>query len=145
MASRDSSFLGRGWSFPPEFSKPQGLPSALGALMVEGVNDIEQSIRILLSTQPGERTMEPKFGCPLADFLFNKIDSSTMALIETKVRTALLRYEPRIVVDSVTVDASNVLGGRIDIGIAYRVRTTNSRHNMVYPYCLGEGTLLQLP
>jgi uncharacterized protein len=141
----NSSFLGRGWSFPPEFSKPQGLPSALGAVMTEGVADIEQSIGILLSTRPGERVMEPNFGCPLADFLFREIDSSNQALIESRVRAALMNYEPRIKVDEVTVDVSAGQLGRLNIGIVYRVRTTNSRHNMVYPYCLEEGTLLRLP
>ncbi len=141
----DSSFLGRGWSFPPEFTKPQGLPGALGAVMVEGVADIEQCIGIILSTQPGERTMEPKFGCPLADFLFRSIDATLKAMVVSKVRAALRRYEPRILVDAVTVDASASAEGRLEIGIEYRVRTTNSRHNMVYPYCVGEGTLLHLP
>lgn len=141
----DSSFLGRGWSFPPEFTKPQHLPGALGAVMVEGGEDIEQCIRIILSTQPGQRTMEPKFGCPLADFLFHSVDATLQAMVVSKVRAALLRYEPRILVDEVTVDASGAPEGRLEISIDYRVRTTNSRHNMVYPYCVGEGTLLHLP
>ncbi|WP_397383938.1 GPW/gp25 family protein [Prosthecobacter sp.] len=141
----DTSFLGRGWSFPPEFTKPLGLPQALGAVMVEGVADIEQSIGLILSTSPGERIMEPKFGCPLADFMFRNIDVSVKALIEDKVRAALLCFEPRISVDAATVDASAAAEGRLEIGIEYRVRTTNSRHNMVYPFSLGEGTLLQLP
>ncbi len=128
-----------------EFTKPQHLPGALGAVMVEGVEDIEQCIRIILSTQPGQRTMEPKFGCPLADFLFHSVDATLQAMVVSKVRAALLRYEPRILVDEVTVDASGAPEGRLEISIDYRVRTTNSRHNMVYPYCVGEGTLLHLP
>jgi phage baseplate assembly protein W len=140
-----SSFLGRGWSFPPEFTKAPGVPHSTGAVMVEGVADIEQSIRLILSTTPGERTMEPKFGCPLADFMFQKIDLSIQAMIQGKVRSALLRFEPRIKVGAITVDISDAQDGRVDIGVEYTVRTTNSRHNLVYPYCLVEGTLLQLP
>lgn len=139
------TFLGRGWSFPPEFSKPSNPAMVPGAAMVEGIPEVEQSIRLILSTSPGERIMAPKFGCPLDDFLFRNVDLSMETLIRDRVKAALLKYEPRIRVDDVSIAATAPLEGRIELAIAYTVQATNSRHNFVYPYCQIEGTLLRLP
>ena len=49
------SFLGTGWSFPPEFNNMTGTVE-----MVSNVDDINQSLQILLSTTLGERVMQPK-------------------------------------------------------------------------------------
>jgi len=136
-----NAFLGRGWSFPPAFDKA----ITRGAEMVEGVADIEQSIRLILGTTPGERTMLPVFGCPLRGFLFRKVDLSTETMIRDAVSYALLHYEPRIVVNAIQVSGTQANEGQIDVAIDYTVRATNSRANMVYPYCKVEGTLLLNP
>ena len=136
-----SAFLGRGWSFPPAFDKAM----APGAEMVEGVADIEQSIRLILGTTPGERTMLPKFGCALSGFLFRKVDLSTETMIRDAVSFALLHYEPRIIVNAIRVSGAQANEGQIDLAIDYTVRATNSRANLVYPYCKAEGTLLNPP
>lgn len=154
MAGSDSSFLGRGWSFPPTFDKtlaPSGsltqrsMGLAAGVQMAEGREDVEQSIRLILSTSPGERTMLPDFGCPVGDFLFKRIDTTTETMLRDEVSSALLHYEPRIFVNAVAISAGHVEEGRIDLSIDYTIRGTNSRANMVYPYCAAEGTLLNPP
>ena len=70
MASTPS-FLGQGWSFPPAFGQ-----GGAAVAMVAGVEDIHQSLQILLAKSPGERVMQEDFGCDLHSVLFEAIDQS---------------------------------------------------------------------
>jgi phage baseplate assembly protein W len=65
------AFLGVGWSFPPTFP-----PAAPSSRMVSGVDDIHQSIEILLRTRLGERLMQEPFGCDLDEMLFAEVNAS---------------------------------------------------------------------
>lgn len=132
----DRSFLGTGWGFPPTFEKE----SLTGVTMVSDNQDIRESIRILLGTSLGERTMLPQYGCNLTDYLFESITNSKLNLIRERVRSSLIKYEPRIEVTQVDVDGSDYLDGTIYVKIDYFVRKTNTRFNLVYPYYIAEGT-----
>ena len=128
MTSTD--FIGRGWSFPPAFDK-----KAAGVKMSSGIDDIEESLRIIFTTILGERIMNPLFGCSLDDSVFEVMNTSRIAYLENQIRTAIIYHEPRIDADQVTVE-SDQLAGRLTIGIGYKVRGSNSRFNFVYPYYL---------
>ena len=130
----DTPFLGTGWSFPPAFVKGRA-----SVVTVHGTDDIRESLQILLSTSLGERVMRPSYGCDLRIDLFDNLDNSLRAYLRDKVRTAILYHEPRIRLDDVSVQ-SNGLDGRVDISVTYTVQATNTRHNIVYPYYLEEGT-----
>lgn len=132
-------FLGRGWSFPPTFDK--GLP---GMEMLEQEADIVASLQALLSTAQGERVMLPLFGCNLDELVFESLDTGTKALMTDKIESAILYHEPRIDLESVTLDDTRELEGVVLIEVIYRVRTTNSRFNFVYPFFKLEGTDLDL-
>jgi len=132
-------FLGRGWSFPPTFNS--GIP---GVEMLEQEADIVSSLEVLLTTVPGERVMSPGFGCNLQELVFESLDTTLKTLMADLVRTAILYYEPRIDVEDVTLDDSRELEGVVLIEITYRVRTTNSRFNFVFPFYKQEGTDLNL-
>jgi hypothetical protein len=88
-----------------------------------------------LSTAKGERVMRPDFGCGIHDMVFAPNNAGTRGRIEIDVREALLKWEPRIIVDKLDVSAGD-RGELILIQIDYRVRTTNSRFNLVYPFYL---------
>jgi phage baseplate assembly protein W len=137
--AQDKSFLGTGWSFPPQFNK-----TAKGVIMVSGQDDIGQSLRILLDTSPGERTMQPGYGCGLRDLVFDNITSSTIAELKDTIDRAILFFEPRITLNSVTIDSSEQYDGVLKINLEYTVRATNSRSNMVYPFYIKEGTQVKL-
>ena len=130
----DRSFLGTGWGFPPEFNR-----SAAQVMMVAEEDDIRESLRILLSTSPGERVMNPAYGCGLKSLIFENFSESTETEIQDLIERAILFFEPRIILDRVEVDATDVYNGLIRIHLDYRIRLTNSRHNMVYPFYLQEG------
>ena len=132
-------FLGKGWSFPMSFSAQDG-----SSQMVEGVEDVEQSLWILLSTEPGERTMNPGYGCRLKSLVFEVINSNSIAKIRRTVEQAILYHEPRIIVNRVDIDTEDSLQGVLKIVIDYDIRTTNTRHNLVYPYYIIEGTNVAL-
>ena len=100
----ENSFLGRGWPFPPTFTKTTNGGQASGELvMVEDREDIEQSLRILLSTSLGERVLQPEYGCNLQDYQFESMNASLIGRIRDVVENAILYYEPRIRVLSISI------------------------------------------
>lgn len=112
--------------------------------MVEQEADIASSLEVLLSTTPGERVMLPQYGCNLDELVFESLDTRMKTLMADKVKSAILYYEPRIEVESVRLDDSRDREGVVLIGIIYRVKSTNSRFNFVYPYYKQEGTDINL-
>src|SRR5262249_14894418 len=101
--------------------------------------DIQQSIRIILGTAPGERVMRPDFGAGLKALIFEPMNTTTVALAQHAVQQGLVESEPRI--DEVTVQVTpQPSTGRLLIDIRYRVRLTNVFYNLVYPFYLSEGS-----
>jgi phage baseplate assembly protein W len=132
-------FLGRGWSFPPTFNLDRG-----GVEMLEEEADIASSLEILLTTAPGERTMVPQYGCNLDELVFESLDTRMKTLMADKVESAILYHEPRIELEGVRLDDTTELEGVVLIEVTYRVKSTNSRFNFVYPYYKLEGTDINL-
>ncbi len=132
----EQSFLGSGWGFPPGFGR-----GGASVVMVSGNEDIEQSLQILLATRLGERVMQDSYGCDLHDMLFEEMDQVLVNNISRTVSDAILFHEPRIVLDSLDVSESESMQGLLLIRIAYTVRNTNSRFNMVYPFYLNEASV----
>jgi len=132
------SFLGTGWGFPPAFSNKT---SDVG--MLSNVDDIQSSLEILLSTRPGERVMRPDYGCNLDELVFEPLTTTFKTYIKDLISTAILYYEPRIEVNSIDLDDTGELEGRILIVIDYTVSATNTRFNFVYPFYKNEATDLK--
>jgi hypothetical protein len=136
MAGIDSptdarAFLGRGFAFPPSVAAGR-------VATAEYEEDIRQAIRIILGTDPGERVMRPDFGAGLRALVFEPISTHTLALAQHRVEQALILWEPRIDRIGVKVDAQPAQG-LIRIEVRYRVRSTNTFYNLVYPFYLQEG------
>ncbi len=127
------AFLGVGWAFPPGID-PDGTISE--AVYEE---DIRQAIRIILGTNR-ERVMRPDFGAGLNAFVFEPINTTTMTLLQNRVREALIEWEPRIVVREVLVTAATNAPSKLLIDIRYTIRATNAVANLVYPFYLQEGS-----
>ncbi|MFM9969264.1 MAG: GPW/gp25 family protein [Burkholderiales bacterium] len=141
--SNDLTFLGTGWSFPPTFEL-----GTRAAVMVDHEVDIRQSLYILLSTTPGERVMQPSFGCGLQRMVFEHVTESTITEIKDIVSRAILFFEPRITLEHIDVSSGDedaqgprsYLNGVLLLRLEYTIRGTNSRANMVYPLYLTEGS-----
>jgi phage baseplate assembly protein W len=139
MTEQKNSFIGTGWSFAPAFESASG-----SVVMTGGFDDIQQSLEILLTTNPGERVMQPKYGCYLGELVFESLDAGMKTLIKDRIATAILYFESRIEVESIELDDSNQNEGVILVKIDYIVSATNSRFNFVYPFYRNEGTELDL-
>ncbi|WP_113922145.1 GPW/gp25 family protein [Cognataquiflexum aquatile] len=137
MDQSEKSFLGKGWAFPPAFDI-----DSKTVLLVSEEKDIEQSIRIILGTIPGERIMNPKFGCDLIKHVFETTNATSITILKDLVYDALLFYEPRIKSEKINIITDKIMEGKLLIHISYRVIITNTRSNIVFPYYLTEGTNL---
>lgn len=135
--------LGQGLAFPLQ-TDAQG-----GVALVTGASDIEQAIRIILGTIPGERVMRPTFGCRAWELVFAPINAATCKLLEHYVREALEFWEPRIELRSVRVnepdsqpgESRHAQGNRLDVLIDYEIKSTHDPRSIVYPFhIMSEGT-----
>jgi len=131
------SFLGQGWSFPPSFD-----PETKSLALSRDAEDIRQSLYVLLHTEPGERVMQPEYGCALRQFLFADLNYSTLTRLQDVVEWAIRRFEPRITPGLVQADTSQLLDGVLLLEVNYTIRAVNSRHNVVFPFYRHEATLL---
>jgi phage baseplate assembly protein W len=134
LANRRLPFWGTGLSFPVNTRNGNLAITSDEAL-------IDQSIKIILGTNPGERVMRPDFGAGLNAFVFEPINTTTLEALRKRVQDSLVDWEPRIDVQSVklTTDASPGERGIVWIDVTYRVRTTNTLRNLVYPFYIAEG------
>jgi phage baseplate assembly protein W len=124
----DSTFVGKGFSWPMEVDHTGSIK------LTDGAVDIDRSMHIVLMTAPGERVMRPQFGCRIWDLLFEPVTPNLLGLIAEAVRDALAQWEPRVEVEQVVPVPDDANGGLVRVAIDYRVRATNDRRNLVYPF-----------
>jgi phage baseplate assembly protein W len=137
MNQEFNSFLGTGWYFPPTFDRENA-----NVDLISNIEDIKQSLGILLSTSLGERVMQPKYGCNLDDYLFDPLSSSMIGYIKDRVKSSILFYEPRIIAENVEVtqdDSTELFEGKFTITVEFSIPGTNSRFNYVYDYYENEA------
>jgi len=134
--NEQKDWLGRGWAYPVLIDARTG-----DVAMAQYEDDIRQSILIILGTVRGERVMRPAFGCGIHDLVFDSLDTALVTRIEVTVRESVLRYEARVEVLNVSVDTRDFFQGKLVVQLEYRVRRTNRRDNLVYPFYFREGGL----
>lgn len=123
-------FIGRGWAFPLRTDATGGIA------LVSREREIEEAIRLILGTSPGERPMRPEFGCRIADFIFSSADGATANAISAEVQRSLRQWEPRIDVHDVVVSFDAVDQTVLYVDVRYSIRHTNDRRNLVFPFYL---------
>lgn len=121
-------FIGSGWAFPLR-TNPSG-----GIALVTREREIEEAIRLILSTSYGERPMRPEFGCGIHDYVFAPADATTAGQMVYEVRVSLDRWEPRIDVTNIEVTPAPTDASTLYIDITYRIRGTNDPRNLVFPF-----------
>lgn len=127
-------FVGRGLAFPLR-------TDATGSIaLVQGDDDLDQAIQVIIATAPGERPMRPEFGCRVHDHIFAPVTEATIGTIAFEVERAVTRWEPRVDVESVNVYADEASDGLLYIELVYRVKENNDERNLVFPfYVIPEG------
>ena len=128
----DIDLIGQGWKFPIKVNAHGGLDWS------SGPDRIQQAIWLVLSTSLGERIMRPDFGAGAQDFVFQSNSSVVRSTLANTVKKALVKWEPRIDVQSIRVDQGTE-DSQVLISIDYKIRTTNELFNLVYPLYLQEG------
>lgn len=124
-----ASFYGQGLALPVALD-PAG---AIG--MSSGLANIQQSIRIVLGTQYGERVMRPTFDCNMRSLVFAPNNLQTAVLARQYVMDGLQKWEPRIAVRSVDVtNAARI--AMLLIEISYVVKSSLDPQAMIYPFYL---------
>jgi phage baseplate assembly protein W len=124
----DATFVGRGFSWPMTVDHTGSIK------LTDGAPDIDHSIRLVLMTAPGERVMRPQFGCRIWDLLFEPVTANLLGLIAEAVRDALAQWEPRAEVTGVDPVPDEKDSSLVRVRIEYRVRATNDRRNLVFPF-----------
>jgi phage baseplate assembly protein W len=113
------TLFGRSMAFPPRLG-----PDGRWAFS-EADDNIRESIRIILLTEPGERLMLPTFGAGLRRFLFEPNTPTTRRLIADRIEESLRLWERRIAVESVRVDPDPADLQAVVVTITYRLVATN--------------------
>jgi Bacteriophage baseplate protein W len=134
----DSDPYGHGISWPFRLG-------VTGIAESDGVARVEESMRVILGTQYGQRVMRPSYGSNLMTLVFAPNNSATANLARFYVEESLTRWEPRIEVVSVAAgpdDARGVAGAVIsrsavlNITVTYRLRGASDTHVFLYPFKL---------
>ncbi len=127
-------FLGCGWKFPIQLD-------GQGHIAISTYEDnIREAVRIVLLTFTGERVMRPDFGSELHDYVFAQMTATNLGSVQAAVQDALIKWEPRIQVLNVDVQADESEISRLLVYVEYRVRATNTRSNLVFPFYLPART-----
>jgi phage baseplate assembly protein W len=127
---KKGSFLGAGWAFPVAVNEYGNISLSYFE------KSIAESVRIILSTSKGERVMRPDFGCEINELVFAPNNATTHNLLCHYVEEALVKWEPRIIVEKVEAYADEEDEARINIHLEYQIRAVNTYFNMVYPFYL---------
>ena len=135
QTDHSSEFLGAGIAFPLHVNEN-------GLIAMNALEDhVRQSILLILQTAKGERVMRPDFGARLSDLTFEPVTQATITLAQHYVKEALTRFEPRIVVLKVGITVNPQQPDHLLIGLQYRVRSTDTTFNLVYPFYIERGGL----
>ena len=130
---RNREFIGQGLNWPLQLNA-QG-----GVAMAQGQMEIEQSIRIILETIPGERVMRPEFGCRVWELMFAPRNAATEAQLIEYVRDALRMWEPRIVVLAVEIVRNTSYDDSVILtDVRYQIKNTHDERSIVYPFYIAD-------
>ncbi len=125
-----TNIVGKGWAFPPKIGQKGGFA------LTNDQSEVDQAIRVILTTSPGQRVMRPTFGCRLNELVFGPNNSQTAAQARRYVEEAIGMWEPRIRLLQVNAKPNSENHGRLLIEIEYEVKATHDRRSLVHPFYL---------
>jgi phage baseplate assembly protein W len=126
-------YLGRGWAFPVRWSRESGVAT------VEAEDAVRQAVLLLLRTGVDERVMRPGFGAGVDRYVFAERTEETQFRLQEDVRRALVRWEPRVIVDLLESVIDDEDSARIDVRVEYRVDPHRRPQSLVFPFYLADA------
>ena len=128
MTVEDYPHVGRGWAFPVRWN------DAGEVALRDRVGKLVESMTLVVRTAAGARAMRPGFGAGVDRYVFDPRTDETCFRLAFEVRQALLRWEPRVVVDAVDAVAAGDDGSRIDVTVVFRVDPHRRPSSLVLPF-----------
>jgi len=129
--SNAGRIFGKGISFPPRIGADGRV------VWSEGEENIRESIKVILLTELNERLYLPNFGGGLNKFLFEPNTATTRQLIRDRITKALAEWEPRIAVQSVTVEPDTQDLQSAVVTVNYKLVATQSTERVGLTVTLG--------
>lgn len=114
------NLFGQGLSFPPRIGADGRLAWS------EGEDNVRESIRVILLTEPGERVMREEFGCGLREFLFEPNTVTSRQLISERIKRAIGAWEPRVNVEDVKVETDERDPRLVAVTILFKLVATQA-------------------
>jgi phage baseplate assembly protein W len=140
MTVGDYPQVGRGWAFPPRWTRAEKAPHEVRVEMNEGIQHVQEAMRILLRTALGSRVMRPGVGAGVDRYVFEARTAEVCHRLADDVRRALVLGEPRIVVETVSAEPTRGAEDRIDVTIEYHVDRHGRPNSLVVPFTVGGAT-----
>lgn len=129
--NESDKIIGRGWAFPPQFKAETN-----ETVMAEGVEDINQSLFILFTTEIGERVMQPNYGSAMKSMIFESINEHFKSYMRLVLTRSIALYEARIKPISIDFFEDEALDGRYLMHLDYFVLATKQKNSFVFPFYL---------
>jgi phage baseplate assembly protein W len=126
MALDTGTIYGRGMAFPPRVGTDGRLAWS------EGEENIRESIRVILLTNPGERMRQPDFGAGLQRLLFEPNTAERHKSLQDRIERALTRWEPRIALRQVSVEVDATDPEAAIVTLEYELVATRARERMAF-------------
>lgn len=103
-----------------ELQAPFGLtPSGAVAVVTAPGDQVQQHLKCLVSTAPGERVMRPTYGVPLASNIFGLSAQEVGPLVAADVRQAIQQWEPNVSLQDVQLMTSDTSEGMVAVNVDY--------------------------
>lgn len=98
LTKKDKSFVDISLSFEPS-------PVTGDLTLLRDDRAINNSVKNIIMTAPGEVVFNRNFGSNVSTYLFDFIDDGTAGLIDLEIRRAIGFNEPRVKLDNLVVEA----------------------------------------
>lgn len=104
-------------------SLPLNFDNSTFAQTYETTEQVKSNIRNLLLTRKGERIMQPEFGCPLTELVFENITDELETKIEDAITDSIDMWLPYISVEDIIIDISDELRDKntVKVSLTFRI------------------------
>ncbi|PYU42064.1 MAG: baseplate assembly protein [Acidobacteria bacterium] len=87
-------------------------------------SSVRDSIKVILTTRPGEQLMRPQFGAGLQNFLNESNTLTTRRRINDAISDSIQQWEPRVILDRLDVMEVPDFPTQVHVDLVYRIRRT---------------------
>lgn len=87
------------------------------------MEQVKSNLKNLLLTKPGERILQPDFGCPLIILVFEPISDELESRIEDAIEDSIEMWMPYINIENIVINMSDEMKDRnkIEVSISFKV------------------------